>query len=319
MSGARLNREEIYRYAEQVLIGDNSLDDLKEKLHEDDLNKVRTVVNRGPAVFAEERGEKVVNKTKLRRILARTNTQPGKAVYIPLDPEKVDFITLIQNIPFNPFPIRIVLKETVGFRSSLMTSLLARMKVRDVAIFLSTLTPEQQEPLLSCTSERLQKELQDHLEKLAEEESVSTELPLAQYSLVTTLFMREQDYLAPSIREGLDQYVVDVEKDIVEYCRQMPQRLGLVKDLDVFSDQQWMRLAGMTPREEMAQLHAVLERSTFEKLVKPLPARQREDLNEKISFWERHRRHDLRRLGQIVSCLKNWTGIVEKVKAADID
>lgn len=314
MSAARCNRDEIYRYAEQVLLGDLQVDDLKQRLHKDDIAKVKTVVKRGPAALAEVRGEKVVDKTKLRRLMQRKG-QKGKAVYIPLTSERPDFIALIQHIPFRPFPTQLVMKETKIFRTALMTSLTRRMKMRDLAIFLNTLDPQQQDKLLSCSSEAVQNELKGQLEKLQDEEGeLHTEVPLAQYSLVTTQFMRQQDYLAPSIREGLQQYILDIEQDIIEYCRQMPQRMGTLQDIQHFTDHQWRRLAGLTPREDMAQLHAILDEATFKKLTGPLPERQHKELSEQIDFWERSRRQDIERLGSLVSCVKQWAGIIQKVK-----
>ena len=314
MTAPGLSQKDIYLYAEKILAGILDWKQL-EHLSDDDLARVKTVTDRGPAALSEQPVETRVDKRKLRA-MQQQRGRGSDSTYVPLEDVKPDLLSLAAHIPFEPFPAKWLFAPTEIELNTVMEALTRRLSARDLALYLGTLKEGEREQLLAAVSPMKAKDIEVQLEQLSEAPKEQVDVALSGASLVLLELFRKTK-ISPGLEQMIGSYSQELESSILRYCQVLPERLGITGVLSKFTDQNWMRLAGLTPREDMARLGMILDRPYFEKLKKPLPERQSKELQEFMKQQVQDRERDPERIGDIITTLRSWTATVTKVERMD--
>lgn len=310
----RLSQEELYGYAEKLL-GKQICWEQLHHLDDEDQGRLKALVDRGPRALAEGQG-KLRLKKQQRVPGGRTPHQLVQTVFVPLERVKADFTTLIQHLPLTPFPIGELFKQEEELQTRWIAYLFRDLREDLLMHFFAQLPLEQREALM----EKLGPRATHILEEGEEQESESPEVDNASRihcSLATLRFLREEKELSQELQEVTDEYSDQLEQEILDYYKQLPHSLGIIDIIEDFTDTQWQRLAGITPRLEMAQLATVLDPKFFKKLTAPLPQRQLKELEIDIDLCHKNRRKDIQRCAAVIEAVRNWARLVDKVQQID--
>lgn len=296
--------------AEQVLLGLRKIEHLQE-LEEDDLARIQAAVRIGPLIWADEGRNAWAEAYAVRPIQVRSND--GPYIYVP-DRSKKGLATIANQLEFSPFPFpELRSLETSPFHR-LCEAWSRELNAVDIGIFLRSLAPHILGRVFDSLGDNHQGEWRYLMEKKwpsnfpgYEEEQVQKRV-----SCVILNFLK-QEHLLPEI---IEDYQNQIYEEIQNCLQSFPERMNLKSFLENFSELNWGRLAGFTPRDSMVDLAFVLPQNWLEKLTNPLPERQKPDLRHSIALAKKQQGNVDTAYQRLVS-FKRW--VAQLVKVASFD
>ena len=319
MASKQLSQRQIFEMAEQVILGQKNLRDFS-SLPDDDQAKIKTIVDRGVKALAESHRKGAYVKKQLHYRKTRPRASGQEFFVADRRPEN-PFVTLMKSVPFTPYPFDQLLDLSEPEFRRLMEEVNRQFSLADWASLFDWLPDREANMVAAALSPRLAEDIGHETERqreLEEGERVDPASVLAKYSITTILFLRDKAEASDAVEEHLTQYIDGLRGELVDYCKTLPRKLGLVKTLTSFDSDQWMRLAGMTPRDHLALMGESLPKEIFQKLFDPLPNQQKEEV---MSFKERKEEERGARLesyGDVITTLKRWTSVVDKIAAEKV-
>lgn len=310
----RCTTQEIYEIAEQVLLEGKDIKDF-DFLDEDDRNRIMVVVRRGPAALSEYSAKEMILAKRTVDLPQPIKYGPDDYyVYIPYR-RKIDFVPLLGKLGMKIFPMGLLLSEDETVCRKLVGALSRYLSPVDWAALLHNFADNEADVLLKAMSENLVEEVLFHSENIEELVSpVSYEIIVSRYSVQTALFLSDDDAISDSLRGYIANYLNKLYHSLDQYVANEPIKLGIIKLLEDFSEMDWKRLVGITSRREIALMLPFLSEQITEKLLKPLPTKQKEEVFERKDFYEANLKKSLQSYGLSIDAFKHWLVSIKKVK-----
>lgn len=314
----RYNESELYDFAAQILLEEKSWEDFN-FLTEDDKGRVQSIVSRGKQALAQKRFKQerheVLTSNNLHKIL---NTSPVErsSKKEDLNKRRIGVTKLAQRAGFSVFPLLKIEKETSLVRRKLMEVLSRRLEAKDIALLFTVLLEGEADYMLAVVSENLAKDIQFHMEnkvELAKWTDYDANAVYAKYSIAAATYLLKEADVTALLKEEVVQYLEDLFKQLQVYCSGLPKKLGINDILSTFDLFKWRKLAGLTPRSDMAILSFVIDKAYLDQILECLPATQKEDVLQGIQFNERKYQGDIEFFVKVLEILKSWTVIVGKL------
>jgi len=291
MSKERLSQDEHRRIAEQIILGQKGWGDF-DFPSEDDRLHVQAIVDRGVQAIGE--GQRKV-KQRIKKDIDGNVSMKEFAIGYSLS----EVLTEGGCTPFSiaetadePQPLR---RQHFEALTQALSELEMATLVKSEGKVLTELLSEQEEGKL----ERLGEEVQD--------------IPQGLASAVSLSFFEKHKEYSPELGQYLTSYRTTLESELDVHCKKLYKLLAIDPVLNHFSESQWKRLVGLTPRDQMGAMAFALTPETLKKLKQLLPARQRSDLDEIMGWRVMERERRLETYGDSISSLKRWVGLVNKI------
>ncbi len=315
MTAKKCSECELYEIAEEILVEGRVLSDFT-FLDDDDKAKVIVIIDRGIEALAEYQSKVEVSskKTIARKKKVRRANQESY-VYVSKK-QKQAFVPRARKFGLKAFSLEVMLEETELIRRKFMETLTRKLSAQDIALLLNYLEPSQISQILTAVSKRLSEDIRFHITNtdMTEVSPLELEMIAAKYSITTSSFLAEtKDTLLQTTISYLEDYISSFRQQVESYISDLPEKLGIQEILDSLNQEQWARLAGLTPRKQIAKLSIALKENYTEQLTAPLPFSQLEDVRQLISFEKKEREKDLSHYGDSIEALKQWLPILQKL------
>lgn len=310
---ARCSQERIFELAEQILLGERALKDL-EGLDEDDLQRVGVIVKRGAKALAEEREKHTPLPSHLAKQAAR-KAQPGRSVFVPTQ-KRVSFLSQTTGIAFTPLDLSQFQSAPPAVWRQLMDGLTRKLQVDEWACWVGSLSQQEQKQVEAALPGGMWEEIVHRIENLEEEPPVyEREAAWAKVSMIAVQQLPLLEEESEAFTAYLTAYSCQLSEELKGYCKELPVKLGLLRHLREFTNLHWQKLAGFTPRDEMAYMVDFLPQDVVARLMDPLPARQKKEVQEGAFHHRKKREREVRAYGEVMHALKRWAATVDKVLA----
>jgi hypothetical protein len=312
---AKCNDDEIYVIAEQILLEGKTLKDFQE-LEEDDLKRVQTVVNRGVKALSEHNSTKI--KTAKRKKIAplTISRHSTNTAYIYKPKRKTfDISALASKLDLEPFSLSEIAKSSTTSQRKAISEINKKLSTKEITILLS----QEPEWVLNTFLEAMSTNQADDITSFLNHDTyekftpIELELALAKTSIALTKLFLDEEGISQELNLYVRNYHLNIKQQLKEYSKQLFIKLDFPQQLDKLNTNSWKRLAGITPRTDMAILSYALPREYFDSLLHPLPKNQYEDVMENIKVFQTHLKQDISYYGQIIDTLVNWRNQVIKV------
>ncbi|MDF2577614.1 MAG: hypothetical protein K0S74_1098 [Chlamydiales bacterium] len=322
MASNNLKDEEIYLIAEQIILGEKTQEDVK-FLDEDDRARVNAIVHRGIEGLSKSSR---ANRVKIPHSALPSDCSPEEA-QAKINPhyvaqKKKEFLerkaamlyTLTRHIAFRVFPIEKLKQEKEIISRRLVEELVRTFSSEECAILFAPYSEMDLEPLFHAMSPVFAEDVQFHMQRLSEEElSYNFDSLAAKYSVITASFLQNCEEISDELNLYINEYLTRLRADLKMYCIQLPERFKLEDKLSKFSPLQWQKLAGFTPRRDMASIAAIIPERWWNALVNPLPSYQKEDLDQLTKLHTEKQMKHLTAFIDTIESLKRWITYINKV------
>lgn len=311
-----LSQKEIYEMAQQLLLGEKTWEDF-EWLEDDDRSRIQVIVKRGVKALAEQKERQGVPDHLIKKA-ANTKLASGY-IYIPKR-HKARFLSEAKGIRFRPFPIGEILKQEPSIRRRFIEQLNRKMTPEEMGIWLKELEPQNWERLQADLTPGLKEDFSYRLEKVGDEVApYEKEASEAKYSITAVTFLKDCSGLTSESKRMVQDYHQELEEQLAKYCVALPEKMGVLSHLRRFTNHQWTKLAGFTPRREMSQMVDFLPDDVVARLLDPLPSVQKEDVNQLAARLAEDRQDNPRAYAETISSFKRWGSVVNKVVALSLE
>jgi hypothetical protein len=305
------NLDDLYVIAEQILMGNRALSEYTD-LHEEDLERVKRIIARGPSALSERLQQVDLYKKQLHRKL-HFKTAAAGYVYIRDLPD-LDPVNILKGIPFTPFPFSKIVPLELTLKQRILQSWIANMSMIEIGVLVQQMNHDDSFLFVKECNPRYGIQMEELFARDEEEEApVDLEEILAKYSILTVDLLRESQSISADLKKYIANYWAGLRDELNAYCCDLPFKMGMVAMLNEFNSFQWKRLAGLTARKDMALFAPILKKELFEKLVTPLPIRQKGELKEEIECNKKRDGEGLEQFTQIIQQLKLWYATIIKV------
>ncbi|MBN4066657.1 hypothetical protein JYU14_01065 [Simkania negevensis] len=300
--GKRLIQEELDVIASQILAGEKQWGDL-DHYSDDDKNIILDLIRK--KVKGRDGGTKRVYEERLWKSYEPTY------VY---DLYRGDIAYLVKQIDLGLFPPHLIKEETPLVQRRLLEEWNRKLSRHDLAIVFSSIGPDYAEAVLQEASQALREDILFRMEHLRDDATEREyELACAKFSVITAQFLDGCEEISSQTRKKLNDYLQQLREGLLKYASKLPRKLGVLESLSHLSSAQWAKLAGLTPRQEMASLFIALPQDIIDKLIAPLPLSQREDVMQLVAFKKKELQKNMNAFGRCIESLISWTKTVEKI------
>ncbi len=289
MARKKMNQHQHKQIAEQIILGQKGWEDFQFPTQDDRLH-VKAIVDRGVQALGEGH----------RKVKQKVKREFGGAVTIQEFVMGHSLADILSTSDCTPFVFDRLSKESKPLRRQLYEKLSCE------------LSPEEFSALLAADGAPFKEVAKKkELERLPSKTVEPPPYGLA--SAVALKFMEKQEGVSEEAAAYLIDYRRSVGRQLDEQCKHLYGLLGLGKTLNGFSPEQWRRLVGLTPRDQLGTMAFAVPDKTLEKMAKMLPERQQNELQELITWKERERERRLETFGDAQVALKKWVGLVNRV------
>lgn len=307
---AGCSREQIIEMAEQLLLGSKTWQDFA-WLSDDDRGRVKALVDRGAKALGERGQRQQTPQAAVQHALRQARDHHGTFIARRRRPQ---FLSQATGIQFSPFDYSILCHESEGVRRLVFEAIQRRLQSAETALWISCLPDDAWQALMEALPLPVVEEWEHRVGMLPEDiAAYERDSVQAKSALLTLNALQDADAVHPETQSALKDYRAQLEVALHTHCEALPQRMGLLEHLRGFSNTQWTKLAGFTPREDMGCFMEFLPDDVAARLTHPLPARQKEVVAEAMALHQRKRREDLRAWGDVMQALKQWMATVSQV------
>ncbi|MCB1134848.1 MAG: hypothetical protein KDK78_01165, partial [Chlamydiia bacterium] len=199
-------------------------------------------------------------------------------------------------------------------RSLFFEALQRRLEAPELTLWISSLALTEWQAFREALSDRAIEEWERRVAALPEDIPLfEREAVWAKASIIITNTLKDASGLQDESLEAIKSYELHLEKQLDSYCRSLPEKMGLLGHLKNFTNVQWTKLAGFTPRSDLACILEFLPQDIRARMLQPLPAQQKQDVAELVRFHEDKRQKELRAFGEAIQALKHWAASIDKV------
>lgn len=292
MAARRLTESEKMRIAEAIILGQKVWDDFTFPT-QDDMLQVKAIVGRGVQALGENS----------RRVKTKTKREIGGTVTIREYVMGQSLAELLTEVPSSSFSFQKLAAEPKILRRHLLEALHQALSDDEMALLLS----KEARTLESVLSDK-------EKERFATFARPGEESPSGVASAVTLKFLgRHKDELTPALQEYVKEYRCHLQKQLEDHCRSLYKSLAIDKALAGYSDSQWRRLTGLTPRDQLGSMAFAITPESLERIFSCLPERQKKEVKEAMAWREKERERRLEICGDTLVALKKWVGLVNKI------
>ncbi|SCA62827.1 hypothetical protein SCG7109_AE_00060 [Chlamydiales bacterium SCGC AG-110-M15] len=325
MAAKRYNENELYDFAAQILLEEKTWDDF-DFLHPNDKTRVEFIVSRGKKALVQQRSKQekyvAMNPHNLRKIVSTSYEERHPDKREEEKKRRIAVTKLAQRAGFTVFPLNKLENETGLLRRKLMEALNRRLVAKDFALLFTTLLGGEADFLLSVVSDNLSQDIRFHMEnekELEEWTDYDANAVYAKFSISSATYLSTDEDVSADLKQVLADYLEALFGQLQEYCCGLPKKLGIVDSFAQFDQTKWRKLAGLTPRQDMAILSFVVDKQLFDQMINCLPAVQKEDVNQAIQYFERSSEGDIEFFVKVLEVLKHWAVTVSKLIEEDGD
>lgn len=328
MTSRKCTEEELYEFASLLFLKEKDWSDL-EFLDDEDKAKILTILQQGEGLLKKNKkdsltamGRKVktgkIIKGKVKKDLVFREGLRHK--FRAIDQPCVDITELSRCVKFTVFPFSLIIKESELLQRKFMEALNRSFSSSELALLLAILSESQVNGILSCVSPRLAKEVRSFMENPGREwREDEVNAVFAKYSVAAVKSLSSLEEASLDLKAYVKKYEEELDIHLQKYCGQLPEKFGILEALRGFRRDQWMKLAGLTPRADMVLLSQVIPKDFMEKLFLCLPARQKEDILELISFQKKEKKGKVSIYVEILDTVKHWLTTISKVSELEED
>ncbi len=315
MAAKKYNEDDLYEFAAQIILQEKEWDDFN-FLDDDDKEKLLAIVKRGKDALVQQRTkiESSAEESPVRYVRGILYTEMKKKHKRKPSKSRFGIAKLAQRIGFTEFPIIKIVEESEIVRRKVLEELNRKLNPKELSLLFENLKEEQANLLFRTLSPPIAREVKFFLGKEQKEWSdYEINRALAKYSIVASIFLSSLLEASPAIKSYVKEYLNDFHKQLKDYCSDLLKKLGVLENLKTFNKQQWMRLTGLTPRQDMATLSMALSDSVMKQLMQFLPVHQKEDVNEMIHFLQTDKVKKLTFYVTLLEAINRWSAVVQKV------
>lgn len=316
MSAQHYSEDQIFEFATQIILQEKTWPEL-DFLHIDDKAKVLQLVRMGESAL-KNRGlsEKSAERKSVKNLLSRDSLSHSHS-YRAVDQQKADVEKLSRRVGFSVFPVDLLLKEPELLRRKFFESINRSVSSRECFLLFIDLIEKDREALLKAVSPRLASEIREDLKKGAknwsEQELNSV---YARYSVAVASCQALLEEGSSELQSYIQEYKQNLREHLTSYCQTLPEKYGLLPLLEKLDVQEWRKLAGLTPRTEMALLSFSLPQEYLDKMLQRLPAEQKQDVLDLISIRSKEKQEKVGVFVDILEALKKWVFTVRRLEEA---
>ena len=313
MSGKIYSDKELASFAERILLKERSREDF-DFLDESQMEKLEFYLEQGFGAGPIERSEDHPARSHQSAMDCPEGQERRTSFGLVERKIEMQRIPLLKRLSFKMFPIELLLDEEPIIRRQLLEALVRRLTTREIAILLLTVDSENCEEFLREASTTLAADIREDMELGIENVSdIEVEGIIATYSAAVVSLLLDSNEISPELQKESHRYLSRLRKDLESYCQNVVKGFGIPQLLEKLSESQWRRLTGLTSRRDMALMSYSLPASTFIRLTDPLPVKQKTDVQELISFYERAREEDVGSFADILVSLRKFRKLIKNI------
>ncbi len=313
MSQRKYNERDLFEFASQLLLEEKKWEDF-EFLSNEEKGKLLTILRRGQRMLESHDTSSKSAATSRKRMGELFSKESMRTTAQGAHARQGEVLRLAQRVAFVVFPLDVLIGESDLVRRKVMEVLNRRLSPTDLSLLLMNLPEDELALFLNAISPRLAEEIHALIKSSKNSTSEhDIETVLAKYSVEVIRYLKDREDISETLQTYVKEYFENLKKHLDDYCKGLPKKLGVLEKLSSFNDGLWKKLTGLTPRSDMALLAEVLPQENWEKLISFLPAQQKEDVRERVTFNQRERQREIRVFVDYIQSVKHFLILINKV------
>lgn len=314
-----INVEELALLAEDILLGAKKIEDYA-FLSEEELSKLKSLIHIGidglsaysktyrakfhkPCLEEEEIWPEF-DRHKVAALKRERKERQKRLLY-----------SLAKRLTFQIFPMEIIRQEEKIVQSKVIEALSRKLGAADIALFCSAFSEEDIEWIFANISGNYIAEIQHHLQLISEEDlNRRFDAVAAKYSIIVSQALKHISEASKKLHDFALQYSAKLAQELKVYCINLFAMLSIEAQLEAFSEQDWKRFVGITPRKDLAAIHFVLPENFWKQIMEIIPFYQRDDLSEMAVKYIADAQDNLTLFIESADALKRAVSQIKKVR-----